>query len=416
MKRIFFILGLYAVGVHAVAQQSLTIEDCYTQARENYPLVKQRDLISKSNNYSLANASKGYLPQLNVFGQASYQSDVTQVPISAPGVVVLDKDQYKIYGEINQTLYDGGVISKQKKTIAANTVVEEQKLEVELYKIKDRINQLFFGVLMVNEQIVQTEILKKDIQAGIAKTNAAIANGTALKSSGDALQAELLKTDQRVIELKALRTAYRDMLGLFINKQLDETTTFVKPQLGTIAETINRPELKLYDVQKHTLDIQNEMITAKNLPKFGLFFQGGYGRPALNMLNNEFDTYYIGGLRMTWSLGGFYSSKNERAILDLNRNSVDLQRETFLFNTNLTLKQQNTEATKLQELIKTDDEIIVLRTRVKNTALAQVENGVITSNDYVREVNAEDQARQNQALHQIQLLMTYYNQQTTAGN
>jgi outer membrane protein TolC len=415
MNRILFILGICVLSVQAVAQPVLTIEDCYAQARENYPLVKQRDLISKSNNYSLANATKGYLPQLTVFGQASYQSDVTQVPISAPGVVVLDKDQYKIYGEINQTLYDGGVISKQKKSIEANTAVEEQKLEVELYKIKDRINQLFFGILMLNEQIVQTEILKKDVQAGLAKTNAAIANGSALKSSGDALQAELLKADQRAIELKALRSAYRDMLGLFINKQLDETATFEKPQLDTPTEIINRPELKMYDFQKKSLDAQNEMITAKNLPKFGLFFQGGYGRPALNMLNNDFDTYYIGGLRMTWSLGGLYTSKNERAIIDVSRNSLELQRETFLFNTNLTLKQQNTEVSKLQELIKTDDEIIALRARIKNSALAQVENGVITSNDYIREANAEDQARQNQALHQIQLLMTYYNQQTTAG-
>jgi outer membrane protein TolC len=416
MKRILFILGLCAVGIHVIAQQSLTLEECYTQARENYPLVKQRDLIAKSNSYSVANASKGYLPQLSVFGQASYQSDVTQVPISAPGVVVLDKDQYKFYGEINQTLYDGGVISKQKKSIEANTAVEEQKLEVELYKIKDRVNQLFFGILMVNEQVAQTEILKKDIQSGLAKTNAAIANGTALKSSGDALQAELLKADQRAVELKALRSAYRDMLGLFINKSLDDNTTLVKPELGTFAETINRPELKLYDYQRKSLDVQNEIVTAKNLPKFGLFFQGGYGRPALNMLNNDFDTYYIGGLRMTWSLGGLYTNKNERAIIDLNRNSLDLQRETFLFNTNLSLKLQNTEAAKLQELIRTDDEIIALRTRIKTTALAQVENGVITSNDYLREVNAEDQARQSQALHQIQLLMTYYNQQTTSGN
>lgn len=416
MKRILFILGICSASVNLQAQQSLTLEECYSLAKENYPLVKQRDLITKSNTYSLSNASKGYLPQLTVFGQASYQSDVTQVPINAPGVVVLDKDQYKIYGEINQTLYDGGVISKQKKTIEANSVVEEQKLEVELYKLRDRINQLFFGTLLINEQITQTEILKKDIQAGLAKTNTAIANGIALKSSSDAMQAELLKADQRIIELQSLRSAYRDMLGLFINKLLSDNTIFIKPELGTFIETINRPELKMYDFQKKSLDAQNEMITARNLPKLGLFFQGGYGRPALNMLNNDFDTYYIGGLRMTWSLGGFYTSKNERAIIDVNRNFIDLQRETFLFNTNLTLKQQNSEANKLQDLIKTDDEIIALRTRIKNTALAQVENGVITSTDYVREVNAEDQARQNQSLHQIQLLMTYYNQQTTTGN
>src|SRR5688572_241453 len=184
MKRILFIISLCTVAFTTGAQKLLTIEDCYSLSRENYPLVKQHNLITKSNSYSLGNASKGYLPQLNVFGQASYQSDVTQIPISAPGVTVLDKDQYKIYGEVNQTLYDGGMIRKQKEIIEANTVVEEQKLEVELYKLKERINQLFFGALLINEQLNQTDILKKNIQTALAKTNEAIANGIALKSSG----------------------------------------------------------------------------------------------------------------------------------------------------------------------------------------------------------------------------------------
>lgn len=400
----------------AAAQQRLTIEDCYMLARDNYPLVKQRDLIAKSNSYSIENASKGYLPQWTIFGQASYQSDVTQVPIAAPGVTVLDKDQYKIYSEVSQILYDGGTIKAQKKIVEANTLVEEQKLEVELYKLKERINQLFFGILMIDEQLTQAEIVKKDIQSGLDKTNAAIANGTALKSSGDALQAELLKTDQRTIELKAIRNAYAEMLGLFINRTPDEATIFEKPQPVTVSTSINRPELRLYELQKSSLDMQDKLLNARNLPKLGLFLQGGYGRPALNMLNNDFDLYYIGGVKMSWALSGLYTRKNERALLDINRSTLDIQKETFLFNTNLSLRQQNSEAAKLQELIKTDDAIIALRTKIKNTALAQVENGVISSSDYLREVNAEDQARQNQLLHEIQLLMTYYSQQTTSGN
>jgi len=416
MKRLFFIFGLCASGLSSIAQQPLTIEDCYSQGQENYPLVKQRDLITKSNGYSIENASKGYFPQLSINGQATYQSDVTEFTARPDGPTLIDKDQYRIYGEVNQTLYDGGLIKTQKRAIETNTLVEDQRLEVELYKLKERINQLYFGILMVDEQLIQTEILKKDIQAGLAKTNAAIANGTALKSSGDALQAELLKTDQHAIELKSARTSYRDMLGLFINKTLDETITFVKPLHSNVSETMNRPELRLFEYQKKSLDIQNEFISAKSRPRFGLFLQAGGGKQVLNILNNDFDTYYVGGVKMTWSLAGLYTNKNERAIIDLNRNVLDLQQETFLFNTNLTLKQQNAEVTKLQELIKKDVEIITLRTRIKSTALVQFENGVINSNDYLREANAEDQARQNQALHEIQLLLTYYTQQNTSGN
>jgi outer membrane protein TolC len=172
----------------------------------------------------------------------------------------------------------------------------------------------------------------------------------------------------------------------------------------------------MYDYQNKSLDVQSKMINAKNMPKVNLFVQGGYGRPALNMLNNNFETYYIGGVRMNWSLSGYYTSGKEKEIVNINRRAIELQKETFLFNTNNTVKQQSAEIAKLQELLSTDDEIITLRTGIKNTSSVQLQNGVINTNDYLREVNAEDNARQTKILHEIQLLMAQYNQQTTTGN
>lgn len=419
MKHLFFIVGILglAFSVNAQIPDPITLEECYNLARQNYPLVKQQELIQKSKEYSIENISKAYLPQFAINGQATYQSEVTEIPVKLPNTIIpgLSKDQYKIYAEVNQTVFDGGVKRLQKQSIDADAAVDQQKIEVELYKLKDRINQLFFGILLANEQLLQTEILKKDIQLGISKTNAAIANGTALKSSADALQAELLKTDQRSIELKSVSRAYRDMLGLFINRPLDENSILEKPIKISAAQTINRPELTLYDTEKKLFDIQNLLINAKNLPKAGLFLQGGYGRPALNMLKNDFNAYYIGGLRLNWSLSGLYTSKKEKALLDIKSKTVDLQKEIFLFNTNITLKKQNAEISKLEELIRSDNDIIQLRTRIKNTALTQLEYGVINSSDYLREVNAEDQAKQTQLLHEIQLLMALYDQQTTTG-
>lgn len=416
MKTKMLLLLLIATG--ALQAQSLTIETCYTLAAENYPLVKQRELLTKSNEYTLQNLSKGYLPQLTLAGQATYQSEVTQVPISVPGmnVPVLSKDQYKFYGEVTQTLFDGGVIKQQKLTQQSNLQVEQQKLEVELYKIRDRINQLFFGILLVDEQIRQTELLKQDIALGLKKTEAAIANGTAFRSSADVLKAELLNADQRTTELKAARIAYAEMLGLFINRQLDAGTALEKPKALVVSPDINRPEITLYDSQNKTIDAQYKMLTARNLPRLNLFVQGGYGRPALNMLSNDFEAYYIGGVRLNWSLSGLYTLKKDKSLLDLNRQTIAVQKETFLFNTHYTLRQQSAEVNKYSALLTSDNDIIALRTRVKQTASAQLENGVITSNDYLREVNAEDKARQNKIVHEIQMLMAQYAQQTTTGN
>ena len=419
-KSIWLIILMLIFGHWSMAQQSnsLSLDNCIEMAKQNYPLIRQYTLIEKTKEYSIANAQKAYLPQFNVAGQATYQSAVTQIPISLPSVDIptMSKDQYKLYGEVSQSITDLFTVKDQKEYINANSEIEVQKTEVELYKLRERINNLYFGILLIDAQIKQTELLKKDIQSGIDKTNVAIANGVALKSTADNLKAELLKADQHTIELKATRKGYADMLALFIGKPIDENTVLEKPHRQMLTNTINRPELKLFDLQKKYFDVQQKLITAKNLPRLSAFFQGGLGRPGLNMLDNDFQGYYIGGLRLSWNITGFYTYKNEKKMLANNQSMIDIQRETFMFNTNLTLKQQNADITKMQELIETDKSIVTLRESVKNTTQNQLTYGTATTNDYLIAVNAEDQAKQNLILHEIQLLMTEYNTQTTAGN
>lgn len=402
----------------AQSSDTLTIDECYTLAKENYPLVHQMELIEKTKDYSVSNASKNYLPQINFAGQATYQSDVTSIPIALPNLNItsLSKDQYKIYGEINQPLTDVFVIKQQKEYIKTTADVEEQKLEVELYKLKERINQLFFGILLIDAQIEQIGILQKDLQSALEKTNAAIDNGLVLKSNADLLKAELLKVKQHKTELQTNRKGFANTLALFIHQEINEETIFESPKIESASDNINRLETKLLDTQKKSFDIQKKLITAKNLPRLNLFLQTGYGRPALNFLNNDFDFYYIGGIRFNWNISGFYTFKKDKQLLAANQNILDIQKETFLFNTNMVLTQQNSEVSKLEELIDTDKEIITLRERIKTTAKSQLENGVITTHDYLTFVNAEDQAKQNLLLHQIQLKMAQYNYQTTSGN
>lgn len=397
----------------------LTIRDAYQLARGNYPMIRQQGLIEKTRDYSVSNAAKGYLPQLTVQGQATYQSAVTEfkLPVSVPGVEFpsISKDQYKVYGEVNQTIYDGGNVRTQIRSHEANAQVETQKLEVELYKLNDRVNQLFFGVLMLEEQLRQNELLKKDINLGIKKIQALIDNGTAFKSNANTLKAELLKADQRAIELNASRKAYLEMLGLLTGQPLGESAMLERPAELASRGEINRPELKLYEAQNRSLDVQSQLLDVRNRPKLNFFFQGGYGRPALNILNNGFDSYYMTGLRLNWSLSGLYTIKKDRELIRNNQDAIQLQKETFLFNTNLAAKQQNAEFDRFRQLLMTDDEIIALRESIKTTAAAQLENGVINTNDFLREVNAEDQARQNKILHGIQLLMSQYSLDNTLG-
>ena len=419
MKQVLMLFCFLPCVLFAQVKQSLTLQQVYDLAQQNYPLVKQRELLKQTANINIDNLSKGFLPQFSISGQATYQSDVTEIKIPVPGVNItpLSKDQYKVLADVNQLIYDGGIIKDQKNIQQLNENVEQQKVEVELYKIKERINQLFLGVLFLDEQIKQVDLVKKDINNGINKTEAQVKNGVAFKSNLNVLKAELLKTEQREIEIKSSRKGLTDVMGLFFNQALADDVQLEKPDVGMTAlqNNIQRPEIKLYDTQNKLLDGQFILLTSRNKPKASLFVQSGYGRPGLNFLKNDFAFFYTTGLRFNWAFGGLYTKQKEKQLVSLNKKMIEVQKETFLLNTNTALKQQQSEVDKLKLLIAKDNEIIELRINVKEAAKAQLENGVISANDYLREVNAEDQSRQSLITHQIQLLQSQINYQTILG-
>ncbi|PKL84389.1 MAG: transporter [Ignavibacteriae bacterium HGW-Ignavibacteriae-3] len=420
MKKITAFILILLASTTVLPQTKLTLDECYTKARNNYPLIKQKEYIARSGEFSVSNVWKNYLPQITISGQATYQSDVTALPISLPGIKIdpLSKDQSKVVADVSQTIWDGGVMSAQAGIQKAGAEAEDQKIEIELLKVKDRINQIYFGILLIDEQLLQNELVKRDLNTSMVKLKGAYEYGTATSTNVDLLKAELLKADQRLIELKSSKKSYIEMLGMLINEPLDESLHLEIPAAQNYSGItgINRPELKLYSSQKNVIESQNTLAVSKILPKASLFFQGGYGKPTLNMLKNNFDWFYVAGAKLSWSLSNLYTYQNESEIVELNRKSVDAQRETFLLNTNLSLKQQLNEIEKLEELIKIDKNLMEIRTSVKNAALAQLENGVITSSDFIRELNAEDQARKNLSIHAIQLLLVQQNYKLTSGN
>ena len=391
--------------------QTLTLEECYNLAKQNYPLIKRHDLIAKTKEYNLQNAAKGWLPQIQIVGQATYQNDVIQFPIQLPNMTIepLSKDQYKIYADVQQNIYDGGMIANQKKMATINSEIELQKTEVETDQLEMRINQIYFGILQTDEQLKQTELTKSDLSSGLKKAEAQLENGVIFRSNVDVLKAQIVNLEQKQLELQSTKKNFLQMLSLFINKNIDESTTLVKPEKILIQDENKRAELKLFDLQKQGLEQQKANINSKNLPKLGAFFQGGYGKPGFNMLKNEFDVFYIGGLRLNIPISGFYTKKNDLALVETQQQEIDVQKENFLFNQQFQTIQNNSDLDKIQQLINKDNELIELRESIKKASLAQLENGVITTNDYLREVNELDRAKNQKIIHEIQYLLTQYN-------
>ena len=351
-------------------------------------------------------------------GQATYQNEVTQLPFTLPNSSVepLSKDQYKVYADIQHTVYDGGLISNQKKLAKIQSETEIQKNEVELDQLEERINQIYFGILQSQEQMQQTEITKNDIENGLKKANAQLQFGTILRSQVDVLKAQLIGLEQRQIEIQSLRKNLIETLSLFTKKDFSENTVFETPEKLLLTGENNRAELKLFTLQQQMLETQKSLVESKNLPKLGAFFQGGYGKPGFNMLRNEFDIFYISGLRLQIPISGYYTKKNDLALLNTQQQDLEIQKENFLFNQNFSTIRNNEELEKLQKLIQKDEELIVLRQSIKKASLAQLENGVINTSDYLREVNAEEQARIQKTTHEIQFLLTQYNQKAQLNN
>ncbi|MEA4986385.1 hypothetical protein SDC9_34861 [bioreactor metagenome] len=406
----------------------ITLDSCRIKARNNYPLIKQYGLIEKTRDYNLSTVSKAWLPQVTLGMKATYQSDVTEIPASLGNAISaitgqpfsmpsLDKDQYQAAVEVNQLIWDGGIISSQKRSMEASAEIDKQKTEIDLYALNERIHQLYFGIMLLNEQIVLQYILLDELTANHKKVQSLVENGVALPSDADAVKVEMIQTRQRIYDLLSTQKNYCLILSAFTGLVIDEKTPLEKPVVNEPVEANNyRPELKLFAAQQLLLSNQEKALHASNFPKISAFVQGGYGRPGLNMFTTDFSPFYIGGIRLSWNLSNFYSLKSNLGKIELNRQQIDVMKETFLFNNTLERNQYQTEVNKLRENLKSDDEIISLRRNIKLAAEARLSNGTITVTDLLREINSEHIALQQKALHEIQLLMAIYQLKINVNN
>ena len=289
----FLLLALLFFSLLEARAQTVTLEECQTMARENYPAISRFSIIEQSKNYTLANANKAYLPQLSLEAKATYQSDVITIPLDMPGleIPVPDKDQYQIVAQANQIIWDGGKIAAKKEMIEAGAVVEEKTLETELYSLRERVNQLYFGILLVQEQLKQQVVMEEELQRNHDIVESYVENGIANQADLSTVKIEMLKAGQQRIQMESAQTAYLQMLSILIGNKISKETEFVKPSVSNDNSSviIKRPELELFSAQEATIDAQTNELKSTIMPAIGAFVQGGYGKPGLNMLQNEFD-------------------------------------------------------------------------------------------------------------------------------
>ena len=421
MKPIFsririFSLIVFSSLIYRPVSGQITLEECQDKARNNYPLIKQYELIEKSKEYTLSNANKAYLPQLDI-------TIITGVVEGFPSLGPPEESSSTDFNMIsiiqfNQLIWDGGITKAKKGITEVSSEVEKAELEISLFNLEDRVNNLFFGILLIDEQLQQLDILKSTLQRNMKRVEIAVENGTAYTSDIDELKVELINTDQKKEELISNRSAYINVLAAMIGEEIDGLANFLRPDLNITLLTLenNRPELKMFQNQEYLIEAGSKIDKSMLYPKIGLLGFGTLIRPGVDFGTSTLDNIFIGGLSINWSLGALYKNGNNKRLTENNLEKVKVQRETFLFNNNLDLTQIRVELGKYQKLIEQDKEILSLKSSIKNAYEIKYDNGISTLSELLDRTNEESVAKQNLVVHEIQYLMKAYQYKNKTGN
>ena len=425
MKKILILLSFFTYHTSWTLAQSL--EECQQAAERNYPLIRQYEMITKTTDLTVSNIQKGWLPQVTATAQATYQSDVTAWPdqmqsmLANMGVDVagLKKDQYRMGIDVQQTVYDGGVISRQKEIARRQGEVQQAETDVTMYQIRRRVNEMYFALLLVDEQLKLNADLQELLAGNEQKLASMFKGGTAAESDYLNVKAERLNVVQQKTSLESQRKALCRALSTFCGIEVKQA---VKPAVvgNNQAESNLRPELKAIDAQLRLADARQKALNASLMPKFGVFAQGWYGYPGLNMfddmMRHRWSLNGIVGARLTWNIGALYTHKNDKEKLNVQRETFNVQRDVFLFNNNLEQIKQNENIDRYRKLMADDDEIINLRSSIRKSAESKLHHGIIDVNDLVREINAENAAKVQKSVHETEMLKEIYDLNFTTNN
>lgn len=421
MRNFRAILGVAVMLLSVSADAQLTLDECQQMASDNYPLLQKYDLVRQTTEYTIKNIQRGYWPQLSLGGQVSYQSEVTDLPDvlshllseSSPNYKGMAKDQYQIALDLNQVIWDGGHIKARRDLAASDAEVQVAQADVEMYAIRSRVNELFFGILLLDEKIRLNETLQTLLLDNCRMLETRKMHGTAMESDVDVMRAEYLEARQNLTALRSMRKSYRQMLAIFIGKDTASVINLQKPA-ASLPQTFDnrRPELNLYAMQMQQTEAQSRLLNVGLRPKLSLFAQGVYGYPGYDMFDSMFDHDLklngIVGIRFSWNIGRLYTFKTDKHKLELTRKQIETAREIFLFNNNLQSVREREAVNQYHQMMEEDSDIIRLRTSVRQAAEAKLQHGVIGVNDLLQEITKENRARIDHSLHEMEMLKNIY--------
>ena len=414
--------------------QAQTLEECQQAAERNYPLIRQYGLIEKTTELTVSNIQKGWLPQVSASAQATLQSDVTAFPekmqqmYQTMGIDMegLKKDQYRVGIDVQQTVFDGFAIKRQAEIARQQGNVQTAQNEVNIYNVRKRVNEMYFGLLLTDEQMKLNDDLQELLAQNEKKLASMLKGGTASESDYQNVKAERLKVAQQRTGLQAQRSVLKRMLEAFCGIEIQTPS---KPPRGEAFNAAvlpfggerggSRPELRVIDAQLKLADAQEKALDAALMPKLGVFAQGYYGYPGYNMfedmMSRRFSWNGMIGARLTWNIGALYTRKNDKAKIEAQRSMFNVQRDVFLFNNNLEQIQQNENIERYKKLMADDEEIIALRSSIRKAAESKLSHGIIDVNDLVKEINNENAAKVQQSVHEIEMLKEIYDLKYTTN-
>ena len=414
-KFVYILLSLFSIPFWA--QEKITLEKCYELVEKNYPLAKQNQLLQSQSELQTNILEKEKLPKIALNAQATYQSEVTQVPFSMPNATIepLNKDQYRATLDVNQLLYNGGAIKAQTQLKASQIKTQQKLVDINLYQLKNLVNQYYFGLLLGQEKEELLLTKRKLLQEKSREIQVAVKFGAVLPASEQVIEAEIIKINQQVNDAKYDQLKLWQHLEELSGTAFNTNAKLAIPENFSSINDVNRPELELFELQKQQIEASQKVIATSNAPKLNAFLQGGYGNPALNMLNNSFETFYMTGVRLNWTLFDWNKTKKEKEVLEISKQIVASEKETFEVNQKRQLQEINFEIGKMETQLKSDKEIIQLREKIVRSAEAQMKNGVITSSDYLNEVTQLFESKITEKTHQIQLQLAKANHQIIKG-
>ena len=397
-----------------------TLQECQQAAERNYPLIQQYGLTEKTTQLTVENIGKAWLPQVTATAQATYQSDVTAWPEQMQAVYQqmglnmkgLRKDQYRVGIDVSQTVYDGGMTSSQKDIARMQGAVEQAQTEVTMYQVRRRVNEMYFALLLADEQIRLNADLEKTLAGSEEKLSAMFHRGTASESDYLSVKAERLKVVQQGEDIKAQRKSLAMMLSTFCGIEVRNPSKPAAIPRTTTSTLTSRPELKVIEARLRLADVQEESLDAALKPRLGVFAQGYYGYPGYNlfedMMHHRWSWNGMVGARLSWNIGALYTRKNDKAKIQLMRDMAENSREVFMYNNTLEQIQQNENIDRYRRMMQADDEIVSLRTSVRQAAESKLSHGIIDVNDLLKEINAENSAQTQRTIHEIQMLKEMY--------